>query len=121
MGLVARLQTLGLAIGNLYWQVSTDHAEKARRAATITALKNLQAEATDVTATLGMAVDYYQFIRLDGRSGVFPLPGVRMNAAVAMAPAMPPPNATPDQQNITAEASADVLLRPTTPDHKDHP
>ena len=36
-------------------------------------------------------------------------------AAVAMAPAMPPPNATPDQQDITAEASADVVMRTSQP------
>jgi hypothetical protein len=34
-----------------------------------------------------------------------------MNDAVAMAPAMPPPNATPDSQDITASVSADFILR----------
>ena len=32
-------------------------------------------------------------------------------AAAAMAPGMPPPNATPDQQDITHEAGADVVMR----------
>ena len=37
--------------------------------------------------------------------------GVPMNAAAAMASAMPPPNATPNQQGSTAEVSAEVVMR----------
>jgi hypothetical protein len=45
-----------------------------------------------------------------------------MNAAVAMAPAMPPPNATADSQTITASVSADFVLRAqSATDQKDHP
>ena len=39
-----------------------------------------------------------------------------MNATVTMAPAMPPPNATANPEDITVDVSADVILRtaPTT-------
>ncbi len=87
-----------------------ERAEKAHRAAAVAALKNLRAEAAEAAAALGMQVDRYQSVRLDGRPGIMPFPAARMNAAVAMAPAMAPPNATPEQQDITAEVHADVVL-----------
>jgi uncharacterized protein YggE len=112
LGLVGRLQATGLAIGDLGWQVSADHAEQARRDATITALKNLRTEATAAAEALGMEVDRFQSVRLGGEPQVFPVPAIRMNAAVAMAPAMAPPNATANPEDV----AADVILRtaPTT-------
>ena len=59
-----------------------------------------------------MEVDRFQSVRLVGERRVFPLPATRMNATVTMAPAMPPPDATANPEDITV----DVILRtaPTT-------
>ena len=59
-----------------------------------------------------MEVDRFQSVRLGGEPQVFPVPAIRMNAAVAMAPAMAPPNATANPEDV----AADVILRtaPTT-------
>jgi hypothetical protein len=40
---------------------------------------------------------------------VFPLPVMPINAAVAIAPAIPPPNATPDQRDIITPSSGIAL------------
>jgi len=67
-------QALGLTIGSLArQQVSPDPEEKARRNATITALKSLRTWATDPAAALDMEVYRFQWVRLNGRPGVLPL------------------------------------------------
>ncbi len=111
LGLPGRPQILGSTIGFPVWQVSTDRSGKAHRSATIAALKSLRVEATDSGMALGMEGSRHKSFRLDGGPRAFPLPDEPINAAATMAPTMPPPNATPNQQGSTAEVSAEVVMR----------
>jgi hypothetical protein len=109
LDLVGQLQGGGLSITSLDWQVSQDRAEKAQRAATITALHKLREEADDAARALGVEVDRFQHVDLSGEPQVVPFMrgGVQMAAKVAM----PTPASTPEEQDMTATVSADVLLR----------
>lgn len=113
LDLIGRLQSLGLAIGSLDWQVSADHAQQAYRDATLAALKRLRTEATDAAAALGMQIDRFQTVRLGDEPRPIPFSPGRIIAPAAMAAPMLPPRATREQQDITAEVSADVVLRAT--------
>ncbi|HTR17818.1 MAG TPA: SIMPL domain-containing protein [Acetobacteraceae bacterium] len=109
--LVGRLQGLGLVIGGLTWQVSPEHAATARQEAVIAALRTLRQNAAADAEALGLAVDGLQDVRVG--SGLMPLAGrVQPRGMVAMAAAMPPPNATPEAQDVTAEVNGDVVLKP---------
>jgi hypothetical protein len=59
-----------------------------------------------------MAVDHFQDVRLDEANRPFPLFSRGVHP-MAMAAAMPAPVATPETQDVTAEVSADVVLRAT--------
>jgi len=110
LDLVARLQSVGLTIGSLGWQVSELKQRDAHDAATTAALAELRRRAELAAKTLGMEIVRFQDVRLD--QGPPPIPRFnRMMAAPTAAAAMPPPNATPAPQAIGAEVSADVLLR----------
>lgn len=109
LDLVARLQSEGLAVGSLGWRVSEARQAQAQEAATEAALAALRRRADLAAKALGMAVDHIQDVRLD--QGPMPMPMLRrMN--VAMSAAMPPPNVTPEAQEIGAQVSADIALRP---------
>jgi uncharacterized protein YggE len=114
LGIVGRLQALGLAIGTLDWEVSPGHAEKARRTAITAAIQNLRAEASDVATALRLAIDRYQLITLDGENRVFPLAGLRMNAAAAMASTITPPQTSKISPQKSAPTSSCALPLPTT-------
>jgi uncharacterized protein YggE len=110
LDLVARLQGLGLAIGNLGWQVSEAKQQEAHDAAIAAALAELRHRAALAAKALGMDIDRFQAVRLD--QGPPPGPIFHRMMAPAMAgAAMPAPTATPAPQEIGAEVSADVLLR----------
>ena len=117
LDLAGRLQAAGLAIANLTWQVSPEHRDQARRAATVAALKLLQNDASEAAAALGVQVERFQTIDLRQEPAPMPLGRGRMVMAPAMAmSSMPPPNATPEDQDVTATVSAEVLLRAATPE-----
>lgn len=111
LDLVGRLQAEGLVIEGLGWQLSDTRQEAAQDAATEAALAALRHRADLAAQALGMAVDHVQDVRLE--PGPFPQPLRRMSMPMALsAAAMPPPNATPDVQEITVQVSADVVLKP---------
>ena len=111
LDLVARLQSGGLAIGSLDWQVSEARQQAAHDTATTAALEALRQRADLAARALGMEVDHVQDVRLD--QGPVPMPMLRrMSAAPMAASSMPAPNATPEAQEIGAQVSADIVLRP---------
>jgi uncharacterized protein YggE len=110
LGLVGRLQASGLAVGELEWRVAPEAAEAARRAATLAALKALRTEAAEAAGALGLAVQGYRSISL---SGPVAMPLRTHPVLRAMATAMPPPQASAEQQQISATVSAEVVLGPT--------
>jgi uncharacterized protein YggE len=111
LDLVGQLQALGLAIGSLDWQVSPARADAARQEATIAALKRLRSQAAVAAQALGVELDHYQSVRLN--TGPHPIPyGRAVPAMMAMAAPMPPPSASPTEQDVIADVDADVVLRP---------
>ncbi len=105
LDLVGTLQAHGLVTASLDWELSPDKQQQAHDAATTAALKTLQARAATAAQALGLQVDSFKEVRLD-ESGIGPRPMMRMMAASATAP-----QATPGQQDVTAQVSADVVLR----------
>jgi hypothetical protein len=64
-----------------------------------------------------MQVERFQTIDLRQEQGPIPLNRGRMAMAPAMAmSSMPPPNATPEEQDVTANVSAEVLLQSARPE-----
>ena len=109
LNMVGQLEGGGLSITSLGWQVSQDRAEKAQRAATIEALHKLREEANDAARALGMEVDRFQHVDLSDEPRVVPF--MRVGVQMAAKVAMPTPVSTPEEQDITATVSGDVLLR----------
>ena len=109
LDLAGRLQERGFATASLDWQLSDAARRKAHDAATIDALKRLQRRARDAAAALGLRVDHFQDVRLDDTPVFQPRPGPMMMMAARMPP---PPQATASPEDVTADVSADVLLRP---------
>ncbi|HKM64707.1 MAG TPA: SIMPL domain-containing protein [Acidisphaera sp.] len=106
LDLVGRLQTTGLALDALDWQVSESRIVQARREATIEALKSLQTGASEDAKALGLEVDRLKMVTLDG---ALPFPRHAARAVAMMA--APPPSSTPEAQDVVATARAEVLLR----------
>jgi uncharacterized protein YggE len=117
LDLVGRLQAIGLAVGDLGWQVPAEQAEAARRDATIKALTALRQEAAAAAAVLGLQVAGYHSIDLSG--GPMPMP-MRASRMMAAAAGMPSPQATAQPQDITATVSAQVILRPAMGSEQQH-
>ncbi len=109
LDLAGKLQEHGLALASLDWQPSPALRRKAHEEATTAALKELQAETASAAATLGLHVDHLQDVRLDEAS-FQPRRGVPMMAVSRMS--SPPPQASAAPEEVTAQVSADVLLRP---------
>ncbi len=109
LDMVGQLQGGGLSITSLGWQVSQDRAEKAQRAATIAALHKLREEANEAARALEVEVDRFQHVDLSQEPRVVPF--MRGGMQMAGKFAMPTPVSTPEEQDITATVSADVLLR----------
>jgi hypothetical protein len=72
-------------------------------------LKELQARATSAAETLGLHVEHARDVRLDG-PGYQPRPPYPAMAVAARA--IPAPQATAAREDVTAEVSADYILRP---------
>jgi uncharacterized protein YggE len=107
LDLVGKLQGDGFTVSALEWRISPVLARKSRDAAMVKALKDLQTRAQSAAAALGLHVDHLRDVRLD-MPDVMP---VRPMMA-AQSRAMVAPEATQTTQDVTSEASADVLLRP---------
>lgn len=110
LDLAGRLQEEGLAVASLEWRLSPALWRKAHDQATTAALKDLQARAASAAATLGLRVDHLQEVRLDA-SALLGRPSMPIGA-LALAARVAPPQVGASPQEVTAEASADVLLRP---------
>lgn len=109
LDLAGRLQERGFATASLDWRLSDAARRKAHDAATIDALKRLQERARDAAAALDLRVDHLQDVRLDDAPAIQPRPGSMVMMAARMAT---PPQATASPEDVTAEVSADVILRP---------
>jgi len=111
LALVGQLQTSGLTLDSLGWQLSDQASQAANQAATLAALRQLRADAADEARVLDLTVDHYQQIRVGSDQTFSPYAPRVFTAAMANA-AMPAPQATAQQQKITVQVSADVMLRP---------
>jgi uncharacterized protein len=107
LDLAGRLQERGLIAASLDWQLSPALRRKAHDEATTEALKELQARAAAAATTLGLHVDHATDVRLD-----IPVYQPRPSFSVMAARGAPPPQATALPEDVTADVSADVVLRP---------
>ena len=110
LDLVGTLQQQGLAAALLEWQLSPALRRKAHDDATTAALKELQERAASAAATLGLHVRFMRDVRLD-EPGLLPHGPFRVMGLAARAMAAPP-QATATPEDVTAQAAADVVLRP---------
>ena len=92
LALVGQLQASGLTLDQLGWQLSDQAGQKANKAATLAALKQLRADAADEARGLDMTVDHYQQIRV-GNDQTFSPYAPRVFAAAMANAAMPAPQA----------------------------
>lgn len=105
LSLVGKLQDQGLATAALGWQLSPELARAARDGAMVKALQALRARADKAAQALGLKIDHLQDVRVDMAepTPIRPMMAMRMKAG-------PAPQATASPQDITSEASADVVL-----------
>ena len=89
---------------------SAERAEQTQQDATLKALTTLRKQATEEARALGMEVDRFQSVSLDNAPGVTTMARAETGGAAPMLAPMPPPNATPESQNVIASVSADVVL-----------
>jgi predicted secreted protein len=108
---IGDLQTKGLAVNHLAWQLSPETERKARAQATAQALKALRGRADDAAALVDLQFAEFRDIRLDS---VRPMPIAprAMMTASSMASSAPPPSAEPEDVPVSATAEADILLKP---------
>ncbi len=111
LDLAGTLQQQGLAAASLEWQLSPGLRRKAHDDATTAALKELQERAASAAATLGLHVRFMRDVRLD-EPDLVPRGPFRVMGLAARAMAAPPPQATATPEDVTAQAAADVALRP---------
>ena len=107
LDLAAKLQASGLSMASLEWRLSEASERRAHDAATIEAIKALRVRAEASADALDRQVDHLTDVRLDEPPVFRPRPG-----AVMMAARMAAPEATAVPEEVSAEVSADVLLRP---------
>lgn len=109
--LAGTLQTQGLALDGMSWGLSREQSQAARAEAGRLAIDQLRARAAAVADQLGMEVAGIRQITLDAADApVMPRMAMAMRASAADA-APPPPAAAPEDVTITANLTADVLLR----------
>jgi predicted secreted protein len=106
LDLIGRLQSHGLALESLAWQLSPKLHATEQAEATRTALKSLQDRAAQAAAALGLHIDHIAEIRLSDAGQFTPRP-FGLARAMSVAPSAP---AAPLSVEVTA--SATVLLRP---------
>ena len=96
-------------MASLDWQLSPALRRKAHDEATIAALNELMARVKSAASTLGLQVDHVQQVTLD-RPSYQPRPPFPAMAMAARA--MPAPQATAAPEAVTADVSADYVLKP---------
>jgi uncharacterized protein YggE len=109
--LASRLQAKGLALGGLTWRSSSERVQRAYDQATILAVDSMRLRAEAAAKALGLAVDHFQDIRLDDENRVMPMARL---ATPNMAPAVVPPQSTPEPEQIVAHVASDVVLKPAS-------
>jgi uncharacterized protein YggE len=108
LDLIGRLQQQGFLMASLDWQLSPALRRKAYAEATTIALKALQDQAASAATTLGLHVDHLKDVQLQPRE---PRP-IRPMMAMAARASAPAPQTTAAPEDVTAEVSAEVVLRP---------
>ncbi|MBV8092127.1 MAG: SIMPL domain-containing protein [Acetobacteraceae bacterium] len=111
LALVGQLQEAGLVVGQLGWQLSRQNQQHAIEAADVAALEALRSRASIAAQAMGLEVDRFQDVRLD--QGTQPLPAVAFGRQ-ASSPAIPP-QSSPQAQEISAIAHADIVLKTPPP------
>ena len=106
LDLAGKLQQDGLEAASIDWQLSPALRDRAHDAATRAALGQVQARAASAAASLGLHVDHVRDVRLDS-----PVYASRPMPMMAMQARSPPPQASAAPQDVTAEVSAEYVLR----------
>ena len=106
LALVGRLQSDGLAVSRLAWDVSEEAARRARTEATRQALSGLRAAAEAAADTLGLRFHGFREIRLESAR---PMP-VAQALAAAMPASMPAPSAATEDVPVDAVAQGEAVL-----------
>ncbi|WP_240162209.1 SIMPL domain-containing protein [Gluconacetobacter azotocaptans] len=107
LDLVGRLQARGLALSGLDWSLSPDRRTALVQQAEAEALKAVRQRAASAATTLGLTVGTIRSVTLEDRGMPRPMPMMMMAARAAL-----PPTAPPEEQDVTASATATVVLRP---------
>ncbi|HEY3912582.1 MAG TPA: SIMPL domain-containing protein [Stellaceae bacterium] len=106
--LAGALQSDGLLMSSLDYQVSPASVHEAEQALTAEALAGLDHRAAEIAGRMHLAVLRYRDLRVgNAEAGEPPIPRFAM-----MATAMPAPVAEPGEATIRVTASADLLLGP---------
>jgi hypothetical protein len=99
----------GLHALSLDWQLSPALRRSSHDEATTAALKELMARIKSAASTLGLQVDHVQQVTLGGPAYQ---PGPPYSVMAIAATAMPASLATSAPEEVTAEVSADYVLKP---------
>lgn len=108
LDLANRLQQWGFVTASLDWRLSPGLRRKAYAEAMTAALKAMQEQAASAATTLGLHLDYLKDVQLQPRE----FGPVRPMMAMAARVGAPAPQATAAPEDVTAEVSAEVVLRP---------
>jgi uncharacterized protein len=108
LDLANRLQQQGFVTAALDWQLSSTLRRRTHAEATTAALRSLQQQAASAAATLGLRVDHLKDVQLQPQD----FRPARPMMAVAARAAAPAPQATAAPEAVTAQVSAEVILRP---------
>jgi uncharacterized protein len=108
LDLANRLQQQGFVTAALDWQLSPALRRRTHAEATTAALRSLQEQAASAAATLGLRVDHLKDVQLQPQD----FRPARPMMAVAARSAAPAPQATAAPEDVTAQVSAEVILRP---------
>ncbi|MBO1081410.1 SIMPL domain-containing protein [Roseomonas haemaphysalidis] len=106
--LAGALQSQGLALDNMSWTLSREETQAARQQAGKLAIDQLRARAAAVAEQLGMEVAGIRQISLDAPEPPMPRMAMAMRAEARPAP---PPAAAPEDVTVTANVTAEVVLR----------
>jgi predicted secreted protein len=110
--LVGDLQQKGLAQGNLIWRLSREAEQQARKDATKQALSALRGRADEAAELLGLRFGSFRDVRLDSVAPppIMPRQGAMSRSAMAAPP--PPPSVEAEDLPVSAQAEADIVLKP---------
>ena len=110
--LVGELQSQGLGLERLAWQVTPQAARAAESEATKMAIGNLRQRAAEAASILGLKFVSFKEVRLDANRAS-PVPMARMVSSAMAAGA--PPRAEAEDADIQSSVEADAVLAPIQP------